>query len=149
MNVYLPWGLYAGALAALILYLQLLPDDAARRRAGIRPGLASWLFWPCALAVMALLVWPFFAAGGIHWEGGPPSIWLVVVTAIACGGGGWVMQYVVQMLVGAYLSGLGDDPRLLTAMRTFSGVVTVALLGLTVAAYWSVTYGGQMDLIWG
>lgn len=145
MVEFVPWGLYAAALATQLLYLQLLPDIFHRRRVGVPADLAGWMFWPAMAGLASLFAWPFFAGGWIDWDR-EPSVWGIMLMTLGAAVVAFAAQYAVQFVVGAKLSTLGEDedaPELLTLMRAYSGGVTVVLAVLTVAAWWSIGEAGQ------
>lgn len=146
MQVVLPWGLYVGALACAITYLQLLPDVFARRRLGVRGGgLADGAWWLCLIAIFALMAWPFFAAAAIDWDNDPSFLTILLMT-FGAAAAGFGIHLVVQMIAGAYAAGLmadDDGPALITFGRTFSGIVAAGLVVLTMSAFWVLNEGAQ------
>jgi hypothetical protein len=123
-----------------ILYLQLLPEIFARRRFGGRGGVEGSLWWACLIAIAALMAWPFFAAAWIEWDR-DPSFLTVLLMAFGSAAAGFAVQFVVQTIVGAYVGGLtrDDDASAIMAFgKAFGAAVTLLLIGLTVAAYWTI-----------
>lgn len=141
LQVVLPWGLYVGAIACAIMYLQLLPDIFARRRLGMPGGFSGGLWWLCLVAIFALMAWPFFAAAAIDWDN-DPSFLTILLMAFGSAAAGFGIQLVVQMIAGAYVGGLASDddgPAVMTFSQAFGAAVTLGLMGLTVAAFWVLT----------
>ncbi len=146
MQVVLPWGLYVGALACAITYLQLLPDVFARRRLGVRGGgLADGAWWLCLIAIFALMAWPFFAGAAIDWDN-DPSFLTILLMSFGAAAAGFGIHLVLQMIAGAYAGGLmadDDSPALVRFGRAFGAAVAIGLVGFTVCAFWVLTEGTQ------
>lgn len=148
MEVYLPWALFAGAAAAAMLFLQVLPEVYARRRWGGGPGLEGRLRWVCLAAIAGLFIWPFFAGEHIRWPGSTPSIWGLGLMTLAALGAAFLAQLTIMRVVTAQAGAMTDEEAagLMTLLKRFNAGVAVALPVLTVAAYWTLRWDVQSAL---
>lgn len=144
-EVFVPWGIFALSTGVARLYLGQLQETLAINRFG-RPSLDGRFWWLGAVAVLALIVWPFFAAVRIDWPGRDPSFLTVVLMSVGSVVFGWIASIAVDVLAGAYVTVHGPrdefpmdvtaaDIVVLTFLRRYRFVVWAGLVSLTVASY--------------
>lgn len=147
-EVFFPWGVFALAAGLARLYLGQVRETLAITRFG-RPSVDGRLWWLGALAVAALIVWPFFAAVWIDWPGRDPSFLTVVLMSGGAVVFGWAASIAVDVLAGAYVSTRGRqgessfdvteaDIVVLEFLRRYRLVVWASLILLTMVCYLAI-----------
>ncbi|WP_269220865.1 hypothetical protein [Brevundimonas vesicularis] len=145
MEVYLPWGIFSGALGAAYLFIEALPLTFASRRFGLTASLGERL-WVVGLGCLAALAaWPIWAAGHLDWPGRNPSFLSIVLMVAGAGFLGFVVARVVGKVVAARLEG-DDDALPSRILRPINTAVVLALIVLTASAWWTLWPNAQVCL---
>lgn len=136
-NIYLPWGVYVVAVGAQMLYWSsMAPMAMTQKRVGMEGGLAGDWIWIVVLSALATLCWPvaFLTAPDYYDD---PSIFSSILMTLGAWALGWLVSRAVKGMLGAAMAGT-TDIQAGKMLQQIANCVTVAAIGLAVAAYASV-----------